>query len=202
MMVGTSNFGAPVLSDVKATIFCTDSMMTWNDARDMMTDRMTMAMGSSLRLPEKQHKYGGLAFKTLAPNSSLAKTEKNLPWAISPQTTDTSLAKTEKPIVHHLTTNHWHQTAAWQRQRKAYCVPSHHETHFLREPFSQAKMFRLSTGCMEQNTWLSWDGCKSCPAWLQCRAECSLYSTGSKAGRWCVWSNNGIRLVSQVWFRS
>ena len=84
MMVGTSNFGAPVLSDVKATIFWTDSMMTWNDARDMMTDRMTMAMGSSLRLPEKQHKYGGLAFKTLTPNSSLAKTEKSLLCAISP----------------------------------------------------------------------------------------------------------------------
>ena len=84
MMVGTSNFGAPVLSDVKATIFWTDSMMTWNDARDMMTDRMTMAMGSSLRLPEKQHKYGRLAFKTLTPNSSLAKTEKSLLCAISP----------------------------------------------------------------------------------------------------------------------
>ena len=50
-MVGTSKCGMLLLSDVKVIIFWTDSMMTWNDAKDMMTERMTIAMGSSLRFP-------------------------------------------------------------------------------------------------------------------------------------------------------
>ena len=52
-IVGISKFGTLLLSDVKVMIFWTDSMMTWNEAKDMMTDRTTIAMGSSLRLPEK-----------------------------------------------------------------------------------------------------------------------------------------------------
>jgi hypothetical protein len=53
-MVTTSKFGALLLSLVKLTIFWTDSMMIWNDASDMMTDKMTIPKGSNLRFPDAE----------------------------------------------------------------------------------------------------------------------------------------------------
>lgn len=50
-IVGMEKSGLPLLSATKDAIFWMDSIMSWNDASDMMTDKMTIATGSRRRLP-------------------------------------------------------------------------------------------------------------------------------------------------------